>query len=437
MPEAAVFAGNSAQTGFAGASSSEVSRGSLADNTANLMIKNTFIEVEYSQLCKYKQSSPGDMFITQKNPSDGRVITALSDGLGSGIKAGVLACLTATMAVKFISFNIPIKRASEIIMNTLPVCSERGISYATFTLIDISQDATVKVLEYDNPPCILIRQKTVVELEKEKNAFQRQDKTTGPKNDTSVFYSRFSAQHGDRLIYFSDGVSQAGMGTKVNPFGWTAKKAHNFALEQVMRNPDISARDLSHSIVQQASLFDIGKPKDDISCGVVYFRKPRDMMVLTGPPMHRESVSEMAGIFASFAGKKILSGGTTANIISEQLGKEIKVNMKSYDKNIPPWSDMEGADLVTEGIITLGAVSEMLEHYSEADTYSLKQNAATRMVNFFMESDRITFIVGTAINEAHQDPNMPVELDIRRNVIKRIAALLKDKFRKEIIIKYF
>jgi len=431
MPETAVFAGSAAGT------SNEVSRGSLAGNAANLMIKNTFIEVEYSQACKYKQNSPGDMFITQKNPSDGRVITALSDGLGSGIKAGVLACLTATMAVKFISFNIPIKRASEIIMNTLPVCSERGISYATFTLIDISQDATVKVLEYDNPPCILIRQKTVVELEKEKNAFQRQNKTTGPKNDTSVFYSHFTAQHGDRLIYFSDGVSQAGMGTKINPFGWTAKKAHAFALEQVMRNPEISARDLSHSIVQQASLFDIGKPKDDISCGVVYFRKPRDMMVLTGPPMHRESVSEMAGIFASFTGKKILSGGTTATIISEQLGKEIKVNMKSYDRNIPPWSDMEGVDLVTEGIITLGAVSEMLEHHEEIDTYASKQNAATRMVNLFMESDRITFIVGTAINEAHQDPNMPVELDIRRNVVKRIAALLKDKFRKEIIIKYF
>ncbi|MCL2231012.1 MAG: stage II sporulation protein E, partial [Treponema sp.] len=107
------------------------------------------------------------------------------------------------------------------------------------------------------------------------------------------------------------------------------------------------------------------------------------------------------------------------------------------DRNIPPWSDMEGADLVTEGIITLGAVSEMLEHHDEIDIYAAKQNAATRMVNLFMDSDRITFIVGTAINEAHQDPNMPVELDIRRNVVKRIAAMLKDKFRKEIIIKYF
>jgi len=424
MSEAAAFAHNN-------------STGSFAGSAANVMMKNTFIEVEYSQLCKHNQNSPGDIFITEKNPGDGRVITALSDGLGSGIKAGVLAGLTATMAVKFISFNIPIKRASEIIMNTLPVCKERGISYATFTLIDISPDAAVKVLEYDNPPCVLIRHETVVELEKEKTAFQRLDKATGPKSDTSVSYSRFTAEHGDRLIFFSDGVSQAGMGTRVHPFGWTAGKAREFALEQVLRNPDISARDLAHSIVQQASIIDIGKPKDDISCGVVYFREPRDMLVLTGPPVHQESDSEIAGIFASFPGKKVVSGGTTANIISREMGREVKVNMKSYDQNIPPWSEMEGADMITEGIITLGAVSEMLERHREIDTYASRDNAVTRIVNMFMDSDRITFIVGTKINEAHQDPTMPVELEIRRNVIKRIASLLKEKYRKEIQIRYF
>jgi len=182
---------------------------------------------------------------------------------------------------------------------------------------------------------------------------------------------------------------------------------------------------------------DIGKPKDDISCGVVYFREPRDMLVLTGPPVHPESDTEIAGIFASFSGKKVVSGGTTANIISREMKREVKVNMKSYDNTMPPWSDMEGADMVTEGIITLGAVSQMLEQHVEIDAYSEKQNAATRMMDMFLDSDRITFIVGTKINEAHQDPTMPVELEIRRNVIKRIASLLKEKYRKEIQIRYF
>ena len=204
-----------------------------------------------------------------------------------------------------------------------------------------------------------------------------------------------------------------------------------------MRNPDISARELAHSIVHQASILDIEKPKDDISCGVVYFREPRDMLVLTGPPVHHESDSEIAGIFATFPGKKVVSGGTTATIISREMGREVKVNMKSFDKAIPPWSEMEGADMVTEGIITLGAVSEMLEQHREIETSASRQNAAIRMMNMFLDSDRITFIVGTKINEAHQDPTMPVELEIRRNVIKRIASLLKDKYRKEIRIRYF
>ena len=123
----------------------------------------TFVEVGYFQLCKYNQKTEGDVFLSQKNPADGRVITTLSDGLGSGVKAGVLATLTATMATKFIANDIPIRRAAEIIMNTLPVCKQRGISYATFTLVDIAPNSTVRIMEYDNPPYILVRQETVVE----------------------------------------------------------------------------------------------------------------------------------------------------------------------------------------------------------------------------------------------------------------------------------
>jgi len=403
----------------------------------NSMSQNTFIEVEYFQFCKYKQNAPGDVFFSQKNPSDGRVITVLSDGLGSGIKAGVLATLTATMAAKFISYNIPIRKASKIIMDTLPVCSVRKISYATFTLVDIAPDATVKILEYDNPPYMFIRNEAAVEPPKRSTAFEQRDKPTGPKNDANVLYSHFKAQSGDRLIFFSDGVSQAGIGNKAFPFGWTTAKAREFALQSVREKPEISARELARAVVRRASQIDQYKPKDDMSCGVIYFRRPRDMLVLTGPPVHPESDREIANIFSSFNGNKVVSGGTTATIISRELNRKIKVNMKSFDKNIPPWSEMEGADMITEGIITLGAVQSMLENRREVEAHEGGQDAASRMINLLLENDRITFIVGTKINEAHQDPTMPVELEIRRNVIKSIANLLKEKYLKEVHIRYF
>jgi hypothetical protein len=394
----------------------------------------TFIEVNHFQLCKYNQHSPGDVFLSEKNPSDGRTITTLSDGLGSGIKADVLATLTATMATKFVAADIPILRAAEIIMNTLPVCKERGISYATFTIVDIEPSATVRIMEYDNPPYLLIREKTIVEPIKENTAFERKNKKTAPKIQAIVHYSSYQAKPGDRLIFFSDGVTQSGMGTAAYPFGWGVVNAHSYILNKVTENPSISARDLARSVVQEAAIHDEFKPKDDISCGVVYFRNPRDTLILTGPPMHRKNDRELLHIFTVFNGKKIISGGTTANIMARELDKPVSVDMSHFDAAIPPFSSLEGADLITEGIITLGVVADMLEGGRVG--LSGNDNAATRMIEIFMNSDRIYFVVGTRINEAHQDPNMPEGLEIRRNIVKKICSLLQDKYLKEVHIQY-
>ena len=398
-------------------------------------MENTFIEVGHYQLCKYNMHVEGDVFLSQKNPSDGRVITALSDGLGSGIKAGVLATLTATMATRFIAMDIPIKRAAEIIMNTLPVCKERGISYATFTLVDIEPSAAVRIMEYDNPPYILVRQNTVVEPIKQMTELGRKNKKTAPRRESILQYSRYDARPGDRLIFFSDGVTQSGMGSMVFPFGWGFENVQTFVLECIEENPSISARELARKVVQQASSFDGFSPKDDITCGVIYFRNPRDMLVVTGPPVLKENDKVVAQLFDSFDGRKIVCGGTTANIVSRELSRKINVILKDIDPIVPPISEMEGADMVTEGIITMGKVSEILENGGNTD--KMKRNAATRMVEMFLDSDRIHFAVGTKINEAHQDPNMPVELEIRRNIVKKIASLLQDKYLKEVHIQYF
>ena len=206
-------------------------------------------------------------------------------------------------------------------------------------------------------------------------------------------------------------------------------------MDKIRCYKDISARDLARSVVQEASMYDGYTPKDDITCGVVYFRNPRDMLVMTGPPVHPENDSEIARIFSLFDGHKVICGGTTANILSRELNRPIKVSLKDFDPKVPPSSSMEGADMVTEGIITMGAVSEILEN--DANLVGLKTNAATKMVELFLNCDRIWFVVGTKINEAHQDPNMPVELEIRRNVVKKIASLLQDKYLKEVNIQYF
>lgn len=402
------------------------------------MTEGTFVEVGYYQVKKHGQGAEGDVFLSRKT-EDGRVITVLSDGLGSGIKAGVLATLTATMAVKFIAEEIPLRRAAGIIMKTLPVCKERGISYATFTIVDIANSDAVRIIEYDNPPYVLVRETVQVEPIKSEIAVRRSARAARgavPERlrDAVMHYTEFAARPGDRLVFFSDGVPQSGMGTRTKPLGWGNPRAQDYALDLVARHPGISARELARRVVKEAEANDGFEAKDDITCGVVYFREPRRLLVMTGPSVERERDREMAELFRDFAGKKVLCGGTTAGILSRELGVPVKVSLKDLDPTMPPASVMEGADLVTEGIITLGKAAEMLERRETGA--GGRQNPASRIVELFLDSDQIDFVVGTKINEAHQDPTMPVELEIRRNIVKRIAALLEEKYLKETRIRY-
>lgn len=403
------------------------------------MTAETFVEVGFYQAKKHGEGAEGDVFLSQKT-EDGRIISVLSDGLGSGIKAGVLATLTATMAMKFVAEEIPIRRAASIIMKTLPVCKERGISYATFTIVDIDNSDAVRIIEYDNPPYILVRDQTLVEPIKTEIAAKRSSSASGGKNSAGTLrnallhYSEFTAKAGDRLIFFSDGVPQSGMGTGANPLGWGNPATQSYALKAVEEKSVISARELARSIVKEAEANDAYAAKDDITCGVVYFRRPRSLLVLTGPSVDHGRDREMAETFSSFPGRKVVCGGTTATILARELSVAVKVSLADLDPTMPPASCMEGADLVTEGIITLGKAAELLERGGFADR--AKTNPAGRLVELFLDSDRIDFLVGTKINEAHQDPSMPVELEIRRNIVKRIAALLEEKYLKETRLRF-
>ena len=398
------------------------------------MTGETFVEVGFFQAKKHGQGAEGDVFLSRKT-EDGRIISVLSDGLGSGIKAGVLATLTATMAIKFIAEEIPLRRAAGIIMKTLPVCKDRRISYATFTIVDIDSSASVKIIEYDNPPYVLIRDQVLVEPLKSDMAVRQA--RAGSKISAVPFqgkpaimhYSEFEARPGDRLVFFSDGVVQSGMGTPAKPLGWGNPEVQKFSLDLTSDSPNMSARELARRLVKEAEANDAYQAKDDITCGVVYFRRPRRLLVMTGPSVDRGRDREMADLFDRFPGKKVLCGGTTATIMARELGRPVTVSLKGFDPTMPPASAMDGADLVTEGIITLGKVAELLDRREPLDR--AKPNPAVKMADLFLDSDQIDFVVGTKINEAHQDPSMPVELEIRRNIVKRIAAILEEKYLKE------
>lgn len=393
------------------------------------MAKTFHIDVDCAQICKHNYLVCGDVFTSRKIKEEDRTIVIVSDGLGSGIKANVLATLTASMAVNFILEKQQIERIAKTIMGTLPVDSERQISYATFTIVDIESDGETRVIEFDNPKWTLIHNGRITQVEKQMISIELDDGKV-----RKMYISHFMLSMDDRIAIVSDGVTQSGMGTANMPFGFGDDETQQFIEYQIKNDPQISAHDLANKVVRKSFVNDIYKTQDDTTCAVIHCRHPRKLLICTGPPFNENRDAQLADIVRNFDGKKIVSGGTTSLIISRELGLKIEVGMDLDNSGLPPKSKMEGFDLVTEGILTIGKVADMLEQMHDTDITG--SGPAIDILKLMLESDVIYLLVGTKINIAHQDPSLPVELEIRRNVMRKVANLLEEKFLKEVNIQF-
>ncbi len=393
------------------------------------MNRNFYIEVNSQQRNHDGERICGDVFLNRYIKEEDRVIAVLSDGMGSGVKANILATLTATMALNFTREHKEVDRIAEIIMNTLPVCSERQISYSTFTIVDIESSGKVTILEYDNPSTVVLRGNQIFDPSWKKVVLEK-GKNSGKVLKTCTFIP----EKEDRIIFCSDGVSQSGMGSDAYPFGWERDNIALYASSLVSSEASISASMLAGKIVTMAHKNDSYKAKDDISCATIYFREPRKLLICTGPPYEKDKDKILNSKVNNYNGKVILCGGTTADIVARESGKTIVDELIFEDPDLPPESFLEGVDLVTEGILTLQKVNEILKTFN--NSVKLGKGPADKIVRLIMESDEIHFIIGTRINIAHQDPNLPVDLEIRRTVVKRIARILEEKWLKNVTFEY-
>jgi len=393
------------------------------------MPEDFFVEVDCQQKSFEGQRICGDIFLSGKVKEENRIVVVLSDGMGHGVKASVLATLTATMALNFTKEHKAPEKTAEIIMKTLPECSERKMNYSTFTVIDIDQGGKTILLEYENPEALIIRDRKLLKPEI-RTITLNNDVNCGKK----IRICTFTPVKGDRIVFCTDGIAQSGLGTPRFPFGWGMDNVARFAVDTIRQYPQISARDLSSRILNMAYRNDGFQSKDDTSCGIIYFREPRELLICTGPPYNKDDDSKLAAAVSEFKGKKIVMGATTGDIISRELNLKIEDVFKFEDPELPPLNVMEGIDLFTEGILTLNKVEKMLKAYNA--NYKLGRGPADEIVKLILESDSIRIIIGTRINIAHQDPHLPVELEIRRTVVNRIAQLLEEKLLKKVLVGY-
>lgn len=390
------------------------------------MTGESFIDVDVAQHAKHGQVVSGDVFISRKIKEEGRVVAVLSDGLGSGVKASVLANMTAAMAMKYTAAFVDIRNSASTIMDTLPICEVRKISYSTFTIIDVDDDGSTRIVEHGNPPMLLLRGTSERPLAKTEFRLPQW-------KDRVITYAETTLQLGDRIICCSDGVSQSGMEQRGMPMGWGRDAMRAYAIARIKADPEISSAELASALVDEALANDHRRARDDITCGVLYFRRPRRLLVVTGPPFARQRDAELAASVRAYNGRKAVCGGTTATILSRELQQPVTMDLSDVNPDVPPASLMDGIDLVTEGTLTLARAAEELENGRHG---ARPANAATRLAQLMQESDVVDFLVGTRINEAHQDPNIPVELDLRRNIIRRIAGTLERTHLKRTSIRF-
>jgi hypothetical protein len=419
------------------------------------------IDIDYSQLFKHGQKIGGDVFFLDRN-EDSNVLTAiLSDGLGSGVRANVLASMTAHMASKLSLSPMDLEKSAEIIMNTLPVDSEKGISYSTFTIAriifsDNKSFIRVELAEYDNPDSLRFHGSEPVEWAKTPFRLKRK----AAIKEEIVYSSSFEMKDGDRLIFFSDGVAQSGIAlgpsaaskedsaysafrphgrpaqalpSVIKSKGWGTENVSAFIQKTLREDPSISSRQLARAIVTEAYKNDKYTPNDDITCCVINIRKPRRTLIITGAPRNRESDKKLGERIRNFDGQVIVCGGTTAKIVARELGQDIKTDGLAAGM-LPPSSKIEGVDLVTEGMLTLSEVAKRLSR--KVLLKNMSEDAAKRMIKLLRETDQIEIIVGTKINDEIEDPSTAAKIGLRFPTIDEIQRALVQNYFKECEVLY-
>ncbi|HWT74567.1 MAG TPA: SpoIIE family protein phosphatase [Mobilitalea sp.] len=376
---------------------------------------------------KYGEQLCGD-HVEIVEGDDHSIVLVLADGLGSGVKANILSTLTSKIISTMMANHMTIEDCVTTVASTLPVCEKRGIAYSTFTIIHVVDNHTAKVIQYDNPKVILLRNGINCEY----------DMTSMQIGDKTILQSTLELSPGDVLVAMSDGAVYAGVGKKFN-FGWQRKNIIEF-LEVAYEN-HFSSKMLSTILLEQCNQLYGGTPGDDTTIAAVKIRKREQMNLLIGPPSKPTDLTFMMNEFFSLEGKHIVCGGTTSSLAAQYLDSEIKTGLEYQDPEIPPISEIDGIDLVTEGVITINRVLYYAKNYLVDNAcylqWSYRKDAASQIAKLlFEEATDINFYVGRAINPAHQNPNLPISFSIKMRLIDELSDCLK-KMGKRINVNYF
>ena len=389
---------------------------------------NVSIDVSWKSLNKHDEELCGDKVeILKTEDSD---IVILADGMGSGVKANILATLASKILGTMFLKGEPIEEAVETLASTLPVCKVRGVSYSTFSILQIFHSGDAYLVEFDNPGCIFVRNKKLMTIP------DNIREISGRK----IREYRFKVQPDDCFVLMSDGTIYAGVGELLN-FGWTWESMAEYTLKCVKETK--SAARIAAMLSQACDDLYQQRPGDDTTVAVARVIERHIVNIFTGPPEKKEDDERLMKDFMAAGGKKIVCGGTSSNIVARYLNKPIKASLDYFDPDIPPTAEIEGMDLVTEGVLTLNRTVQLLNTYNagkvdEAFFSQLygKDGAAKLGRILIEECNHLNIFVGKAINETYQAAALPFDLSIRQRLIEQLVNECK-KMGKTVTVKYY
>ncbi|MDF2586669.1 MAG: protein serine/threonine phosphatase [Anaerocolumna sp.] len=386
------------------------------------------IDVSYKSLNKFNEELCGDKVEILK--TDESSIVILADGMGSGVKANILATLTSKILGTMFLNGAGIDDCVETIAKTLPVCQVRQVAYSTFSILQIFHTGDAYLVEFDNPSCVFIRDGKLLDIPFHERTLE---------NKTIREY-RFKVQLNDCFILMSDGVIHAGVGKILN-FGWTWNSMAEYAITATKET--LSASRLATVLTKACNDLYMQIPGDDTTVAVVRIINRKEINLFTGPPLSKENDSKLIKEFMNGNTKKVICGGTSANIASRLLNRPLKTSLNYTDPALPPVAHMDGMDLVTEGVLTLSRTLTLLKQYVDDEIdenffYELDQdNGGSKIAKLLIEDcTKLNMFVGKAINEAHQNPSLPFDLSIRMHLVEQIKNTVA-KMGKEVTITYY
>ena len=359
---------------------------------------------------------------------DNSTVIVLADGLGSGVKASILSTLTSKIISTMMAEGLSVEDCVRTIAATLPVDSKHGVAYSTFTIVHLMNNTYADVIQYDNPQLILLRNGQNYD-------YPTQEMIVG---DKKILRSRIRLEEGDLFIAMSDGCPHASAGEAYN-MDWTRDDIIRFM--ETISLAGYNAKTLSTMLIDECWSLYAGEPRDDATACVIAIRKREPMNILFGPPSDPDDAERMMNLFFSKEGKHIICGGTTASIAAKHLRVPLRTGSGEMVGGIPPTSELEGVDLVTEGVITMSRVVEYAHDFigenAQYETWSYGRDGASMICRLlFEEATDINFYVGRAVNPAHQDPNLPINFHIKMRLVDELSEALRT-MGKRVKISYF